>query len=100
MKAELEGNNPGVLGELLHENWMRKRDLMEGISDPQIDAWYEAARGAGAAGGKLLGAGSGGFLMFLAPPDRHEAIAHVLSELRRVEFRFDRDGSQIVFYRP
>lgn len=100
MKVELEGNNPGVLGELLHENWMRKRDLMEGISDPQIDAWYEAARGAGAAGGKLLGAGSGGFLMFLAPPDRHEAIAHVLSELRRVEFRFDRDGSQIVFYRP
>jgi len=100
MKVELEGNNASALGALLHENWMLKRDLMEGISDPQIDAWYEAARSAGASGGKLLGAGSGGFLMFLAPPDRHEAIAHVLPELRQVAFRFDRDGSQIVFYRP
>lgn len=100
LKVGLERDDLGLFGEILHENWMLKRGLLEEISDSQIDEWYEAARAAGATGGKLLGAGSGGFLMFFAPPDRHEAIAHQLPGLRQMRFGFDRDGSQIIFYRP
>ena len=54
----------------------------------------------GALGGKLLGAGRGGFMMFFAPPERHAAIAHALPGLREIRFRFDNNGSQIIFYRP
>ncbi len=100
MKRELERDNVDAFGEILHENWMHKRTLVDGISDGEIDGWYDGARRAGASGGKLLGAGRGGFLMFFAPPERHEAIAHVLPGLREVSFRFDRNGSQIIFYRP
>jgi D-glycero-alpha-D-manno-heptose-7-phosphate kinase len=100
LKAELERSNLGAFGEILHENWMRKRSLMEGISDGEIDDWYERARKAGALGGKLLGAGRGGFLMFFAPPERHAAIAHALPGLREIRFGLDGSGSQIIFYRP
>jgi D-glycero-alpha-D-manno-heptose-7-phosphate kinase len=100
LKIGLERNDLGMFGEVLHENWMLKRGLLDEISDAQIDEWYEAARSAGARGGKLLGAGAGGFLMFFAPPERHEAIAHRLPGLRQMRFGFDRDGSQIIFYRP
>ena len=100
MKRELERDNLDAFGEILHENWMHKRTLVDGISDGEIDDWYETARRAGASGGKLLGAGRGGFLMVFAPPDRHAAIAHALPGLREVSFRFDRNGSQIIFYRP
>ncbi len=100
MKRELESGNADGFGEILHENWMHKKTLVDGISDDEIDGWYESARRAGASGGKLLGAGRGGFLMVFAPPERHEAIAHVLPGLREISFRFDRNGSQIIFYRP
>jgi D-glycero-alpha-D-manno-heptose-7-phosphate kinase len=100
LKIGLESNDLGLFGEVLHENWMLKRGLLDEISDSEIDQWYDAARSAGAMGGKLLGAGSGGFLMFFAPPERHDAIAHQLPGLRQMRFGFDRDGSQIVFYRP
>ena len=100
MKRELERGNVDAFGEILHENWMHKKTLVDGISDGEIDGWYESARRAGASGGKLLGAGRGGFLMVFAPPECHAAIAHVLPGLREVSFRFDRNGSQIIFYRP
>lgn len=100
LKAELERNNLGAFGEILHENWMLKRSLVDGISDGEIDGWYDRAREAGALGGKLLGAGRGGFLMFFAPPERHAAIAHALPGLREIPFAFDANGSQIIFYRP
>jgi D-glycero-alpha-D-manno-heptose-7-phosphate kinase len=67
------------------------------VSTEAIDTWYERARRAGAAGGKLLGAGSGGFLMFYAPRERHEAIARALPRLRPVVFRFEPQGSRIIF---
>jgi D-glycero-alpha-D-manno-heptose-7-phosphate kinase len=97
LKVELQRNNADAFGQAIHENWLLKRSLTDGISSPQIDAWYEAARRAGAVGGKLLGAGTGGFLMFYAPQDRHDAIARALGELRRMDFRFEPRGSQIIF---
>ncbi len=100
LKVELERNNLDAFGEILHENWMLKRGLVEGISDGEIDEWYDKALAAGAKAGKLLGAGRGGFMMFFAPPERHAAIAHVLPGLRQMSFGFDTNGSQIIFYRP
>lgn len=97
LRTELQRNNPDAFGQLLHENWMLKKTLAADISNPRIDAWYEKARRAGALGGKLLGAGWGGFLLFYARPDRHEAITQALAGLRRVEFRFEPRGSQIIF---
>jgi D-glycero-alpha-D-manno-heptose-7-phosphate kinase len=97
LKAELERNHLGQFGEIIHENWVLKRSIVGEISNPQIDAWYARARKAGAIGGKLLGAGNGGFLMFYAPPDRHEAVARELKELRRVQFGFEPQGSRIIF---
>jgi D-glycero-alpha-D-manno-heptose-7-phosphate kinase len=100
LKRELEHDNLDAFGEILHENWNLKKTLVDGISDGEIDDWYETARRAGALGGKLLGAGRGGFMMFFAPPERHAAIVHALPGLREVRFRFDNNGSQIIFYRP
>jgi len=100
LKQELESGRLSNFGEILHENWHLKMQMATGVSDRQIDAWYAAGRASGALGGKLLGAGNGGFLMFFAPPERHAQIAKVLSDLRRVKFGFDRTGAQIVFYQP
>ena len=100
MKAQLESGTLDHFGDLLDENWRLKAQLTNGISDPQIDAWYATGIANGALGGKLLGAGNGGFIMFYAPRDRHAKIADALSGLELVKFRFDRTGAQIVFYQP
>jgi D-glycero-alpha-D-manno-heptose-7-phosphate kinase len=84
-----------ALGALLHENWQLKRELVDGISSTQIDDWYERALSAGAAGGKILGAGAGGFLLLLAAPERQDAVRAELSELRELAFRFSAYGTQI-----
>lgn len=97
MRSELQRNNAPVFGQMLHENWELKRQLAAGVSTTQIDDWYNRARKAGAIGGKLLGAGSGGFMMFYAPPERHEAIVRALKELRQVQFGFEPQGSKIIF---
>jgi len=93
---ELRHNRVASFGEIIHEGWMAKKSLTGGISNDIIDAWYDKARRAGAVGGKLLGAGAGGFLMFYAPPDRHEAITRAL-KLRRTDFKFEPQGSRIIF---
>ncbi len=97
MKSELQRNRAGAFGEIIHEGWLLKKSLTSGISTDAIDDWYAKARKAGAVGGKLLGAGAGGFLMFYAPPDRHEAIATALKALRRMDFKFEPQGSRIIF---
>lgn len=99
-KTELEANRLESLGSMLHENWSLKTQLAGGITDPEIDGWYELAMRNGATGGKILGAGNGGFLMLLAPPERHPDICRALQFLRPMQFRFDRDGAQIVFFQP
>lgn len=100
LKRELENDNWQAFGEMLHENWTLKKSLAPGISSNEIDEWYEAGRAAGATGGKILGAGAGGFLLFFAPPETHNAIAHRLRKLRRVQMGFEQAGSQIIFYAP
>jgi D-glycero-alpha-D-manno-heptose-7-phosphate kinase len=85
------------LGPMLNAAWRLKKGLASGVSNGPIDAAYDAARAAGAEGGKLLGAGGGGFLMFLAPPERHDAMRAALSSLRETPFKFAPQGSSIVF---
>lgn len=97
LKAELQKNNLRAFGEIIHENWELKRSLTSAVSTTAIDDWYAAGRKAGAIGGKLLGAGSGGFLMFYAPKERHDAIARALKGLRRMDFQFEPQGSKIIF---
>jgi D-glycero-alpha-D-manno-heptose-7-phosphate kinase len=95
---ELQNNNIDTFGEILHENWLLKKSLTLGISSEDIDGWYEVARRAGALGGKILGAGAGGFLMIYANQDAHKRIKKALSMLRFIPIRFDPLGSQIIFY--
>jgi D-glycero-alpha-D-manno-heptose-7-phosphate kinase len=97
LRRELQLNRVGSFGEILHEGWCLKRSLTEGITSELLDDLYVKARKAGATGGKLLGAGAGGFFLFYAPPDRHPAIALALGSLRRVNFRFEPQGSRIIF---
>lgn len=98
MRGALGGRGDiDAFGRLLHEGWELKRSLGFGISGAQIDGWYEAARKAGAQGGKLLGAGGGGFMLLMAPPERHEKIREALGRPREIDCRFDHRGSRIVF---
>jgi D-glycero-alpha-D-manno-heptose-7-phosphate kinase len=98
LRRELQKNNLAAFGEILHENWMLKKGAAAGVSSSEIDGWYEAARAAGAAGGKILGAGGGGFLMLYAPRERHSAITAALPMLRPVSIGFEPLGSRIIFY--
>jgi D-glycero-alpha-D-manno-heptose-7-phosphate kinase len=100
VRQELENNNPDGVGEILHESWMLKRELASGISNQAIDGWYAAARAAGAVGGKILGAGGGGFLLLYAPVERQKAVQQALSGLRQIPFCFEDEGSKIIFYQP
>ena len=97
LRRELQHNRAASFGEIIHEGWRLKKSLTAGITSDAIDDWYDRARKAGAIGGKLLGAGTGGFLMFYAPPERHEAIAQALGKLRRMSFAFEPSGSRIIF---
>ena len=87
-------------GRLLHEAWLLKRSLSERVSTPQIDDIYQLARGAGALGGKVLGAGGGGFVLFFVPPERQASVQHSLQDLIHVPFNFESAGSRIVLYQP
>lgn len=98
LRDELQNNNVDAFGEILHENWILKKSMSPGISNGEIDHWYDLARAAGATGGKLLGAGSGGFLLFTAPRERHEAVERALHGLRLFPMRFDPLGSRIIFF--
>jgi D-glycero-alpha-D-manno-heptose-7-phosphate kinase len=86
-----------AVGAGLDEGWQRKRRLAQGISDPRFDAIYERARAAGATGGKLLGAGGGGFFLFYVEPEAQAALRTELKELREVPIRFERQGSRIIY---
>jgi D-glycero-alpha-D-manno-heptose-7-phosphate kinase len=85
-------------GRLMHECWKVKRSLGEGIATDHITEVYAAARAAGALGGKVLGAGGGGFMLFFVPPERQDAVREALRDLLWVPFRFEHHGSQIIFF--
>jgi D-glycero-alpha-D-manno-heptose-7-phosphate kinase len=86
-------------GELLHENWMIKRELTDTISNAAVDGLYETARAHGAIGGKLLGAGGSGFMVFYVPPEKKEAVIRSLFGYLHVPFKFENEGCSILHYR-
>jgi D-glycero-alpha-D-manno-heptose-7-phosphate kinase len=99
-KVLLNNWEPRAFGELLHEGWELKKTLSTRISSPEIDEMYVRARAAGAIGGKLLGAGGGGFVLLYVEPEDQSRVRDSLSEYLNVPFRFENLGSQVVFYQP
>lgn len=93
--ADLDG-----FGRLLDHTWRLKRGISDGISTNSIDAQYALAKNAGAIGGKLLGAGGGGFLLFYVPQERQENVREALKELMCVPFKFENEGTRIIHYEP
>lgn len=89
-----------AVGALLDESWRLKRSLSGAVSNSQVDYIYEEACSAGARGGKLLGAGGGGFMLFLVPPECQAQVRQKLADLIWVPFQLDSGGSQIIFYSP
>jgi D-glycero-alpha-D-manno-heptose-7-phosphate kinase len=83
-------------GDVLHQNWMRKRTLTAKITNGQIDQWYDRAMAAGAAGGKICGAGGGGFLLLAVEPGRRAAVRKALRDLSELPFGFEPQGSQVL----
>jgi D-glycero-alpha-D-manno-heptose-7-phosphate kinase len=97
LRARLAAEDDEALGRLLHQNWTLKQGLGGAVAGPEVDAWYDRARAAGAVGGKILGAGGGGFLLVAAPTDRHDAVRAALADMREVPLRFTRRGTHISY---
>ena len=97
LKLSFENNDIDALGPVLKKGWEIKRNLANGISNPMIDSHYEKALAAGSTGGKLLGAGGGGFLLFYCPTEEvRENVRKSLSDLKEMEFEFDQAGCSIL----
>jgi len=96
-KDELLNGNVDAIGELLHESWQLKKQLASQISNGKIDDMYQAARAAGAVGGKITGAGGGGFLLLYCPYEKQKAIRAALRGLQELPFRLEPDGSKVIF---
>ena len=92
------GKDLRLFGELLHDAWMYKRSISDRVSTDQIDEIYDRARKHGAIGGKLLGAGGGGFFLFFVEPERQNELRVALKDLICVNFDFETDGSRIIYY--
>ena len=90
------GFAPKDLGEVLDNNWHVKRNLATGITNDQIDEWYQLAMDAGASGGKLCGAGGGGFLLFIVTPEHRESVRTALADLKEVDVGFEGQGSRLL----
>ncbi len=99
LRGALCEDRPEAMGKLLHRSWMIKRQIASGITDPQIDEWYKAAIDAGAEGGKILGAGGGGFLLLYCEPERQGQVVRRLEALglRKIGFSFEGEGSRIIY---
>ncbi len=96
-RDELKAGNVDVIGEMLHESWQFKKRLASNVSNADIDQVYQAARQAGATGGKISGAGGGGFLLLYCRHERQEAVRAALSRLQELPFRVENDGSKVIF---
>jgi D-glycero-alpha-D-manno-heptose-7-phosphate kinase len=96
-RQTLERGDTAGFGALMHEQWEHKKRRSQGMSNPNIDEWYELGRKHGAIGGKLVGAGGGGFLMFYAEDHRRLRDAMTKAGLEEVRFRFDFEGTKVLF---
>lgn len=97
MEVLKDGISLSRFGEILHEGWCYKRGLVQAISNDSIDKHYDQARGSGAIGGKLLGAGGGGFLLFYVEPQNHGRVREALGGLQELPFRFEPQGSKVIY---
>lgn len=97
LKYDLSRGKISSLGRILDEGWRIKRSISEGISNSEIDKIYETALNNGAIGGKLLGAGSKGFMLFYVEEDCQKTVRDALSNYRELYFTFDEDGSKVVY---
>jgi D-glycero-alpha-D-manno-heptose-7-phosphate kinase len=96
-RQALEDGDTALFGELMHEQWEHKKRRSGGMSNPKIDEWYELGRNHGAIGGKLVGAGGGGFLLFYSEEHRRLRDAMARAGLEEVRFRFDFEGTKVLF---
>jgi D-glycero-alpha-D-manno-heptose-7-phosphate kinase len=96
-RAALDAGEYDAFGSLLHQGWELKKQMASRISNGSIDAIYDAARAAGALGGKITGAGGGGFLLLYCPPRKQEEVRHALRELHELPFHLERDGTKVIF---
>ncbi len=94
----MKGGNLDEFGKILHQNWQLKKTITDQISSRRINEFYEMAQKAGALGGKLLGAGGGGFLLFYIKPEHQQQVIEALSELYKLSIKIDRGGSRITYY--
>ena len=85
-------------GKLLHESWQLKKKLSKRVTNPVIDKMYQGALNNGAVGGKILGAGGGGFMLLFVPPEKQNRLRCALKDFLEVKFAFEKDGSQIIYY--
>ena len=92
------GINLSRFGEILHQGWELKRSITTEISNSEIDEYYQRARSAGALGGKLLGAGGGGFLLFYVEPQNHQRVIRALGDLYHMQVGLDAGGTRITYY--
>ena len=97
LKKELVSNNIDAMGDILHRGWMYKKELASNISNGSIDHYYNLAIKTGAKGGKLLGAGGGGFLLFYVPMEKQNDVRIALKDLNELKFEFDNTGTKIIF---
>jgi len=97
LRAALAQGRFEAIGSMMHAGWLLKKEMASGISSPRFDEIYARGRTAGAVGGKLLGAGGGGFFLFYVEPDRRQAVSDALRDLRQVEFRLERQGTRIIY---
>ena len=96
-KKELENGNSDSFGALLHHSWQLKKRMAGQISNGAIDEMYDAARRAGSRGGKITGAGGGGFLLLYAPYEKHGAVREAMAGLQELPFQLEQDGSKVIF---
>jgi D-glycero-alpha-D-manno-heptose-7-phosphate kinase len=99
-RDELKAGKLDIIGELLHESWQLKKQLASRISNTTIDAMYEAGLKAGAIGGKITGAGGGGFLLLYCPVEKQEAVRTALYPLQELPFDLEPDGTKVIFNYP
>jgi D-glycero-alpha-D-manno-heptose-7-phosphate kinase len=97
LRSALAEGHVEAIGRTMHEGWLLKRQMASGVSSAHFDELYARGCAAGAVGGKLLGAGGGGFFLFYVEPERRQAVIDALRDLRHVDFRLERQGTRIIY---